>query len=212
MIRQIPFLELGETLSGTDDDGNLINKDKLGQIFEIPANNFGPGNFSDGSKKRLTGRSIIAVLVRNESGAALLPKRLVRFTRTAGYSLCESVDGYADTLAEKCVAIVDPDLPSAGVADDDIFWAILKGPTTILTPMAGAGFNGDISVGSQLVAATSTTTGATTAGRVSNVTMNATTGITDAFNMAANIVGKALSAKTTGNTNADLLVDACIQY
>lgn len=216
-----PPFELGETLSGKDDDGNLINGHWLGQVFEFPANRLGGGSFASGNKARRTGRSILAVALRNESGFSLLPKRLARLTRTAGYSLLESVDGYSDTLREKEVVIIDEFLPaSGGVADDDIFWGILCGPVTVLTPTAGGDFNGDIAVGNQLVSSTASTTGTSDAGRISNATFNATTNtqaainaaLQQTFDAAVNLVGWALSSRTTGNTDSDILINAALKY
>lgn len=216
-IQPDPPMKLGETLSGTDSEGNLINKDKLGIPYV-----FYPHKQSGvirGQKGPLTGKPIVAVLLRNESGGALLGKRLGQLVRTAGYGMTQAVDGYSTTLANKSIVLIDPHLPSAGVADDDIFWGIIRGPALVLLPLAGADMNGDITVNSPLVAATGTTTGATTSGRVSNVTFTAATaGNTsnglDAFNMAYGCIGRALSARTTGETTAgtDILVDLALRY
>ncbi|MGH7127132.1 MAG: hypothetical protein ACREIV_01095 [Planctomycetaceae bacterium] len=210
----LPF-ELGETLQGTDDDANLINDSWLGQVFEVPASRLGNTTIR-GSKARRTGKPLQVIALRNESGQTLFGKRLARLTRTAGYSLVESVDGYAATLAEKHVIIIDEFLSTDGVADNDIFWGLFSGTVTGLTPESGASFNGDIVVGGQLVAATAATTGTSVAGRFSNVTFTAATaGNTsngfDGFRMAANMVGVALSARTTGETNSDLLIHAVIK-
>ena len=204
----LPF-PLGESAPGTDDDGNLITPDWLGKKFLIAANNI---SASGPIKDRLTGRQIVAVPMRNTAGQAMLGKRVVQFERTAGYRSIDSFDGYAATLAEKGIGVLDEFLPAAGVADDDIAWVIVEGPVTVLTPDAGAAFNGDITVGAQLVAATAATTGTTVAGRLSNVTLPGQTGSTQAFQMAANQVGKALSARTTGETGADLLIHATIAF
>lgn len=206
----IPPFELGETFAGKDDAGTLINLSWLGQIFEFPANQQGVSQIR-GSKKRSSGRQIRAVALRNESGIALLPKRLARLVRTAGYSNVEAVDGYSAVLAEKGIVFIDEFLPAAGVADDDIFWGIISGPTTVLTSFVNTDFNGDIAVGAELVAATGATTQDTDAGKVSNVTLPGDTAGTQAFQMAHRVVGVALSARTTDNTNADLLINACIE-
>ncbi len=207
-----PPMELGEVLAGKDSDGNLINDQWLGQVFVFPASRVSAN--LRGGKNRRTGKPIKAILLRNESGITLYGKRLARLTPTAGYSLCESVNGYAaGSLACRNVVGIDEFLPSAGVADDAIFWGIIGGPFTVLVPATGAGMNGDIAVGNHLVAGTGTTTQSVTqSGRVSNITLPGTTGATDAVNMAAGIVGRALSARTTGETTAgtDLLVDLCI--
>jgi len=215
-LEHLPF-GLGETLSGKDTDNNLINKHWLGLIYDHP---LAPATATDnrGNKARLSGRTIRAVILRNESGQTLYGKRVARLTATAGYSLVTSVDGYAGAgLANANVIIIDDKLATTGVADDDLFWGVISGPQVVLTAMAGADFNGDIAVGGFLVASTGTTTGATTSGRVSNITFTAATaGNTsnglDGFKMANNMVGVALSARTTGETHADLLIDARLNF
>lgn len=202
----LPF-DLGETLKGKDDDGNLIGKNWLGRVYVITSRDVG----NTAIARKLANRQLLAVPLRNESGATMLGKRGALLTRTAGYSQLESVNGYAATLAEKGVVIIDEYLATNGVADDDIFWGIFAGPVTVLTPEAGAAFNGDIAVGAQLVAATASATNTTVAGRVSNVTLPGTTGATVAHAMAANQVGVAMSARTTGETNSDLLINASLR-
>lgn len=194
-------------MSGKDADGNLINADKLGLIYEFPATKL-TGN-AGATKKRNVGRPIRAIALRNESGFALLGKRVVRLTRTAGYSLLTSADGYAAAYATTLVAIVDPNITS--VADDDIFWGILQGPVTVVTTNTDTDFYGDIAVGSPIVAATGSTSGNSTCGRVCNVTINSSTANTEPFTAALALLGYAMSAKTTANTGADLLINACIR-
>jgi hypothetical protein len=201
-----PPFALGETYRGEDEDGNLINPHWLGQGFmhKIPA--------ASGSKKTPSGRYIGAVALRNEAGFALLPKRLGSLTVTAGYYLVESVDGYTIGLFENNCVVIDPYLPSAGVADDAIFWGIVSGPVPILTAHAGAGFPADIAVGDLIVASTvNTTNGNSTAGRIGGVTLPGQTGATASLNAALGAIGRALSARTTGETGADLLVNVHLQ-
>jgi hypothetical protein len=218
VIHSEPPFELGQTLRGTDEDGNLINGHHLGTIYTFPSQTM-TANLR-GGKARRTGKPIVAVALRNESGGALLPKRIARLTRTAGYSLCESADGYAAGTGEQgantSVAFIDEFLPSAGVADDDIFWGIIGGPVTVLTPIADTDFGSDIAVADLLVSVTGTTTGATTSGRIGKpVFVNATAGGTQAalngYRMAVGVIARALSARTTGNTATDVLVDACVK-
>lgn len=214
-LSHVPF-PLGQTLRGTDDDGALINNEVLGSIHFFYAVERGAAD-NRGNKTRRVGKKIKAIALRNNSGATLYGKRVAILGSTAGYSGITTVIGYAATLALKGVVIIDEFLATSGVADKDIFWGIIEGPVTVLTPViAGADFNGDIAVGAQLVAATGTTTGATSCGRVSNVTFTAATaGNTsngfDGFKMAANLIGSALSARTTGETAADLLINAAIK-
>lgn len=161
-----------------------------------------------GAKPARTNRQVRCRLVKNVSGIALLPKRLVRF-KQSGVNYGAQVDGYGAVGAER-VYPVDEFLPAAGVPDQAYFWIVVDGPAKMLTPLAGADFNGAIAEGSVLVALTAATSGATTAGRVAVVNTTASTQTADysfAENNATNWIGRALTALTTGNTNADCLVE-----
>lgn len=195
----LPF-ELGETLSGTDDDSNLINKSWLGQVFEVPAQQLNQAQIR-GGKKRKFGRAIKVVALRNESGTTLYGKRLASLTTTAGESLMTSVDGYAVATAEANVVFIDEFLATSGVADDDIFWGVIEGPVTgIVQATAAAG--GTIAVGAKLVAGTgAATSGNSTAGGVA----------ADTTPRVDEIVGTALSAMNSASTVQDVLINACIR-
>jgi hypothetical protein len=206
-----PPMELGLTLKGEDADGNLINGDKLGMRYVFPASRL-TGNIR-GSKARFTGRSITAMLVRNESGFAMLGKRVAKLKESGGYGDFEAIDGYCAVKADAHCVFTDPFLPAAGCADDDIMWVILEGPTTVLTPFEAGGWDKAIVAGDPLVGATGSTTGTSGVGRVSagGVLAGGSLAATEAFNHARNNLGRALSARTTGETNAELLVDAFIK-
>jgi hypothetical protein len=198
----VPPFKLGATLDGTDDNGNKINEDKVGMIFEAPANQFDVSGIR-GQKKRRSGRQLRVVALRNESGMTLYGKRLASLTTSpeTGYPILGAVDGYATSLAQKNVVVIDEFIDTIGVPDNDIFWGVLKGPVTVLSAAAGAAFNGDIAVGAQLVAATAAGSTTSVAGRISNTTGTA-------LSMALNLVGVALTAKTTGETGEAVLIDA----
>jgi hypothetical protein len=209
MRYEYPPMELGEVLSGKDADGNLINEDRLGQVFEFPAQRLTGGPRA--AKGRTTGKAIRAVLLRNTSGIALTAKRVGTLAyATAGEAGIETVDGYCDLTAERRCVIIDSFLTST-VADDDIFWGILNGRCTVTTTLA-AGELSNIAAGAPLLAATAVTSQAVTAGRVQNVTLPGQTGDTATFQAAINLIGFALSARTTGETGSDLLIDACLRY
>ncbi len=161
-----------------------------------------------GTKPARTNRPVTCRLVRNDSGGALLPKRLGVFSTVAG-EYGAVIDGMTSVSYGEGYPI-DEFLPSAGVPDGAYFWIVVKGPAVVLTPIAGSEFNGDISIGQRLVALTAATSGATTAGRVAAENITASTQTADysqILDEAANRIGRALSAKTTGNTNSDILVE-----
>ena len=136
--------------------------------------------------------------VRNLSGFAVLPKRAVKLD-----ALGENIVGYALTLAESRVALVDEYLLSAGCPNNDICWVVVEGPAIGLTALEGTGVN-VITAGDRLVAQTAATSGATTAGRLVPQTLTgATSPLADQIQ---NAVAHAVTARTTANTNADVLV------
>jgi hypothetical protein len=208
-----PPMDLGETLKGLADDGTtLINSDKLGGIYWFD------NKATRKSQARQTGKAIGAVLLRNTAGFALLPKRFGQLDRTAGFAMNHNVDGYSAVLANKGVVLIDPYLASAGCPDDHIFWGLFAGPALCLLPLVGSDHTADIAVNDPLVAATGTTTGVTTSGRVTHVRfVNATAGSTtaslNAFDMLYGCVGRAMSARTSQETTAgaDLLCDLSIK-
>lgn len=148
-----------------------------------------------------------AIIVRNTSGITLSAKRVVKWA--SGYR-GRRVDGYANVDHEEVAGVVDDHVGSGGVQANDLFWLIVEGECLIQTPMTGAGFNGDVAVGDILTALTAAASTGTTAGRFQrwNGTFTATQ-TTDGTlgNILANRFARAMSAKTTGNTNSDILVD-----
>lgn len=154
-----------------------------------------------GIKAPRSGGEVVCTLVRNDSGITLLPKRAVSWK--SGY-IGKRVDGYCTLDYVNCAGIVDEWLNSTnGVADDDYFWIAQRGPSNCLTDLAGGATN-VINAGDIIVALTAATSQATTAGRVQSFV--ATSNVTNAVSEAMNKLGRALSAKTTANTNASVLV------
>lgn len=164
-------------------------------------------SYSDTSpdKGNRTTAIVYTMIVRNVSGIALLPKRVVTFK--AGK--IGQVDGYCTTDAQAVAGVVDEWLPSTGVPANDLFHMVIKGPAKVLTDIAAASGN-VINALDYVVALTAATSQATTAGRVATsvITFQVTSNVTDGTiqKYAANRIGFALSAKTTANTNADLLL------
>lgn len=141
-------------------------------------------------------------LVRNSTGAAVLPKRLC-YLSTDGRTILR----YSRLTVEKGFPL-DEQLPAAGLASNDIGYVCVKGPALCLTDLAN--YAADINPGDFLNAQTGTT-GGTTAGRVKGRTFQAPT--TDATASSRNlseqdgVFGKAMSTALTNSTNNDILVD-----
>jgi hypothetical protein len=150
-----------------------------------------------------TGMLVKVRVCINSSGIALVPKRSVAFNLTAGKGEYD-VAGYADVAAAR-TAIIDEFLPASGVPIGDLFYVVVGGPCLARTGMAGDVTN-SFAVGDWLYALTAATTGATTSGRVGADPLTGATSVL-ALNILG-IVGQAMSAKTTANTNADVLINA----
>ena len=146
-------------------------------------------------------------IVRNISAGVLLPSRLVQFGLTPNSNgvYGGQVDGYASTTAQRCYP-VDEFLPAAGVQVNDLFYIVVDGPAVILTDLASLAPS--IAVGDNLVSQTAATSGATTAGRlIDQNTASLTNGATAVLaNQIQNMIGRAMSAATTNQTNTGILV------
>jgi len=142
------------------------------------------------------------VAVRNTSGVAVLPKRVVRFaTGTAGAGLFSTVDGYAAVAGDERVGVADEYLPATGVANNDVFWVTVEGPTEVSHALSGT----EVAVGDRLAAITAATSGATTAGRVKPVTY-ASAGSTNLGEALRGVIGVACSAGATTGGNVLAIV------
>lgn len=196
-----PPFELGETLKGSDADGNLINTDKEGLIYEFPDERK-TGN-QRGQKTLRSNSKVVAVILRNTYGAALLGKRLGLRERDASnpWEFAARVNGYSATLRQTGVIAIDEHLPTAGVANNDLFWGVIAGPWTGLTANAGADFPEDIVAHARLIAGTAAGTTTTAAGRLASVTLSS---VTQA--LETQILGWALTARTTQNTGSEVFV------
>jgi hypothetical protein len=192
---------MGQTMKGTDADGNLINSFHEGEMYWLPDNRQ-TANIR-GSKARRSNRPLLGVVCRNTSGITLLGKRLGIFERDTSNptDFLGRVNGYSATLRGDGIVAIDDQLNSTGVAANDFFWGILFGLQTILTANAGADFVGDIAAHSRLVAGTAAGTTTSAAGRIANVTLSTATEA-----LVTPIVGWALTARTTGNTGSEVFV------
>lgn len=145
---------LGATLKGKDDDGNLLNEGILGTIKQFPAYPDGGESSITGNRSNRTAYPVTAIALRNTSGGALSPKTVVRldisseaFGVSAKAGFFHNAVGASSALGQMCV-VVD-EFITGTVADDEIFWGIIRGPVTALLDSA---FAGTSAVGDALVA------------------------------------------------------------
>ena len=148
-----------------------------------------------------SGRRVLMRLVRNSSGINLLPKKAVVWE--TGYR-GKRVDGYAASTAAEVAGIVDDQAPAAGIPDNALFWIHRQGPALLLNDLA-SGATTVIAEGGMVVALTAAASTGTTAGRIVAQTLTGATAVL--AGQIQNRIGKAMTARTTANTNADVLVD-----
>jgi hypothetical protein len=147
-------------------------------------------------------------VVRNVSGVAILPRQLCIFK---GGVYGGQVDGLCNLTAQECYP-ADEFLPTAGVANNDLFYVTVDGCAELLTDLAGAGNNvfnaatagANSGAGNWVTALTAVTSQATTAGRCVAATYGGAT--TALAAQIQNRIGICLSAMTTTQTNAAVLV------
>lgn len=129
---------LGETIQGTMD-GNIVNRELEGAEAVITFEQ-GLGGGPELFEERVRHPAVVRI-IRNTSGGALLPGEIATLDIEEGVSGL----GHADAKSsanDKHVVIVDPTLPAAGVADDDLFIGFVKGPTKIKFPSGGLTLTG----------------------------------------------------------------------
>lgn len=161
---------LGESIPGTMD-GNLVNSELEGAeaVITFEQKVGGEPELFD---ERVRHPAVVRI-IRNTTGAALLPGEI------ATLDIEEGVSGLGHAAAkssanDRAVVVVDPTLPAAGVADDDLFIGFVKGPTKIKFAAAGITLSG-----SDLLAAGASgraVAAATTAGTSRNVIATALSG------------------------------------
>tara|TARA_B100000519_G_scaffold43249_1_gene33815 strand:- start:606 stop:1181 length:576 start_codon:yes stop_codon:yes gene_type:complete len=144
MIHVDPPFDLGETLKGTqkivNDDNTVttttINSHWEGAVFHFPDYDRSPS--PRGDRKRRSGRTLKCVCVRNTKGSALTAPagKLHRFDLgQTGRAVVGSIDDLAGA-ADWC-AVVDPELGSNDVEDDDLVWVVVEGIVSLTDSGSG---------------------------------------------------------------------------
>lgn len=202
-----PF-DRGQTYYGPDqtiDSNNYAGGQLLGKEWVFEDLNYGA---TSPVKPNRSGRDVRVRAVRNLTGVTVYAKDLVILADDG-----QTAIGRVNNDSQYCFP-VDEWLGTAGVRNGDIFYVVVEGPATVRTPMAGSGFNADIAAGARLHSVT-TSTGSTAsgttaaAGRCAVFNTVAATTIAQFNNViafSANWFATALTARTTGETNSDVLV------
>lgn len=130
---------LGESITGKNDDNVLINTALVGREYTFPVT-------EDVAKalqmsNRVIGRRVTARVMRNTTSGALAAGEIVAVSLSGGHA------GLGDAAAkssagDRCCVVVDPALGASTVADDDLFYGIVKGPTKVKQPSTAADLDG----------------------------------------------------------------------
>lgn len=147
-------------------------------------------------KDTIGGGDVVAILVRNASTISLTPGKLVVWKTTLQG---RQVDGYAATDYTQVAGVVDPFLPTTGVATNDYFWLFVKG---LVLCKKGADTN-TLTKDDYVCALTANgSTNTTAAGRIQSfvATSNATFAVTQAMNKIG------VASSTSNTSGADILV------
>lgn len=131
MLDDVADFGLGVTIAGQNDEGVDINVSYDGREYTFPVNEDVAAAL--GFSRRVIGKRITAVVLRNKTGAAVLPGEVVTVDVASG------VEGLGQAAAKSSANddltyVVDPQLPATGCADNDLFLAIVAGPTKIKQP------------------------------------------------------------------------------
>jgi hypothetical protein len=188
-----PPFGLGQTLGldGVNDSLYGLSSGSYGDNWVGCVKEFTDVNPVNGQVR--SNRRKVCIAVRNTSGAALLPKRVVRLAGT-GKALYGAADGYASVTNEALVGVVDEFLPAGGVANNDVFWVTVDGPTEVSVALSGS----DVAVRSALSVVTAAASTSTTAGRVTVSPLSSSTA--GANDNGIGVIGYAASAgATTGS-------------
>lgn len=117
-------------------------------------------------------RTVECIAVKNVSGSALLPGAVAKFRDAA---ILSEVDGLA-VAATTLMGVVDEYLPAAGVPNNEVFWLVVRGPSTVTktatSVSAGAAYGPSATAGSAAAQGANAQLGfaietsATTSGRI----------------------------------------------
>lgn len=120
----------------------------------------------------LSNHTVECIAVKNTSGSAVLPGTLVKFKDAA---ILTEVDGGA-VAATLLMGVADEYLPAAGVPNNEVFWVVVDGPSTVTktatSVSAGAAYGPSATAGSAAAQGANAllgfaiATSATTSGRV----------------------------------------------
>lgn len=185
-----------------DAAANIIDTDMEGLVVRF--DDTIPASLPGGTPTQRSAGDVWAICVRNVSTLTLTPKHLVtwadgyRGKRVGGMSAVAPAAGATGEVA----GVVDDQL-AINVPVNHLFWLLVKGHALCKTGYTRTAL-GEFSAGDALVACTSNGTTNDDAGSVLKPDTNVAT--TALFNTLFYSIGRAVSSKTSNQTDSDVLV------
>jgi hypothetical protein len=122
---------LGETIKGQNEDSVDINTALDGREYTFPVT--AAVASAAGMHNRTVGRRVTARVLRNKTGGTLSAGEIVVVDLDGGHAGLGTADAKS-SAGDRCCLVVDPALGSSTVAANDLFHAIVKGPTKVKQP------------------------------------------------------------------------------
>lgn len=126
---------LGESIRGQNDDSVDINTALDGREYTFPVSEDVAS--AAGMSQRVVGRRITARIMRNKTGGALAAGEIIVVDLDGGHAGLGTADAKSDA-GDRCCLVVDPALGSSTVAANDLFYAIVRGPSKAKQPASAA--------------------------------------------------------------------------
>jgi hypothetical protein len=135
MLDSVADFGLGETIRGQNDDSVDINTALDGREYTFPVS----AEVADAASmsKRTVGRRVTARILRNKTGGTLSAGEIVVVDLDGGHAGVGTADAKS-SAGDRCCLVVDPSLGASTVADNDLFYGIVKGPSKVKQPASAA--------------------------------------------------------------------------
>lgn len=135
MLDSVADFGLGETIRGQNDDSVDINTALDGREYTFPVT----ASVADAANmsKRTVGRRVTARILRNKTGGTLAAGEIILVDIDAGHAGLGTADAKS-SAGDRCCLVVDPSLGASTVAANDLFYAIVRGPSKAKQPAVAA--------------------------------------------------------------------------
>lgn len=137
----LPFPR-GNTFNDAPPSGGLVTlgdtglSEYEGKIYEVPDTVHG------------TGRPVLLMIVKNDTGAAItVARKFCKFSAATALDWGRRIGTFPNnTAGGVCVPLDDAYTVGKSIADDDLFYVLLYGPCSIVTPSAVTNFAAHMAV------------------------------------------------------------------